>query len=189
MSQAVKWTCGKCTFINESALDKCEMCDGPRKKSTPAPTVCPKCGSSLDGDNENCVKCEILKGISGSLTLDNIPVKKVAGLTLKLKPGPSKTPCDLQCRVCMFINRPEQNSCERCGSELAGGKPGKRMPIGTVRYKHPLRNQRTVLGEELRRTENKMSLELWNNIREFCKEVNDFQKKQLKKFLKIQCLY
>ena len=163
MSTADNWACNQCTLHNHCTSTKCAACSH-KKDSPPTCPTCPTCSFKLGKAGEVCVKCELLNGV-------NIPVKRVVGLDKRLQGDPNYRQFQLQCQVCTFINRPGTSSCQMCRSQLAQGHPGKRKPMGTVRYKHAQRHQRTILGEELRRTANTEALALWRNIQASCKKV------------------
>ena len=82
-----------------------------------------------------------------------------------------------QCSVCTFINSTTSGPCKMCQRELSCAGDDKIVSPGTIRLKHPLDRQQSILMRELREIEDKDALELWQHITFFCKQVgaNFFQ--------------
>lgn len=171
MSEGANWDCRACTFINPSVSTQCKMCKGPKNGHVKQPSKCTKCGSKTDYQGQLCANCNG-KAVSNNSPLDAFPTKRVIGLFQRISPGSSDKPVGNQCRICTLINQTGETLCHACGSKLDTDKRGQHVQMGTVRYKHPLRFQRSVLGEELRRTENQEALKLFNHIKTFCQEVH-----------------
>lgn len=189
-----QWTCSRCTLINHPALKVCEVCGASRPstppKSAKPPTPpksakpstspksakCSKCDKPTeDPGRKKCLKCEVIEasqGVKQKLQLQQNGKQrtgvKVVGLE---KAFASKEPEKNHCPICTFINPTDEKQCQMCGTDLRPSKPGKHVPKGTVRFKHKMRFQRSVISEELRRTENEEALKLYYHIIDHCKAV------------------
>lgn len=75
------------------------------------------------------------------------------------------------CSVCTYHNPVKVKQCQMCGTKLKPAKPERFHPNDTVTFKHKMRSQKSVINEELRRTENVEALQLYLYTRQHCEEV------------------
>lgn len=77
-----------------------------------------------------------------------------------------------QCPVCTYLNASFSGMCKVCCSQFDIGQMDRVVPVGTMRPKHTLERQQSVLMNELRQIEDEEALELWQHITFFCKQVS-----------------
>lgn len=135
---------------------------------------CEKCCANNENQKQSCEICAINKELQ-NFRIKEPPgprTRRVIGLDTRVLPLRKEfEEAANPCAVCTYHNPAEARQCQMCCSDLTSLKAGKFRPVGTVRFKHKMRFQMSVISEELRRTENTEALKLYDHIISHCEKV------------------
>jgi len=176
-----QWNCGACTFLNKTADDSCKMCHTKRDhnkdvNASEAPKKDEKPPVGPSNKSRVIKRPDGKKSVSPSSDTTSIevdsPVIKPAGKTDKTNKGkdPSQSK-SLKCSLCTYLNPTGTDLCKMCGRTLSLYTGDQIVSMGTLRPKHTLKRQQSLLMTELQEIEDNEALELWDHIRLYCREV------------------
>lgn len=143
-----KWTCKRCTLLNDPSTTVCNACGGSKAKS-----LCPDDGTIREF--WTCDKC----------TLKNRLLALVCKACKTDKPTNKKKQSENQCPTCTFENKPNAKKCAMCHKHLEA-----EYYSSILISNHP--KKQSELMENLRRIEEQEAREKWDDIVLFCIEVN-----------------
>ncbi|WAQ98637.1 CAN15-like protein [Mya arenaria] len=175
------WSCKSCTYMNDTKNKECAMCRISKSDSVSG-GVDKKSPESKDGKKSISVDVQRDGKVVVNPTKDVIEID--SPIIEKAKPNVSKEKVDKkgssqqnldkstghQCMVCTFLNSTSSGRCKVCLSNLTPFSGDQIVSVGTLRPKHSLQRQQSVLGKELREIEDNEALELWEHIRLYCRE-------------------
>ncbi|WAQ98605.1 CAND-like protein [Mya arenaria] len=175
------WSCKSCTYMNDTKDKECAMCRISKSDSVSG-GVDKKSLESKDGKKSISVDVQRDGKVVVNPTKDVIEID--SPIIEKAKPNVSKEKVDKkgssqqnldkstghQCMVCTFLNSTSSGRCKVCLSNLTPFSGDQIVSVGTLRPKHSLQRQQSVLGKELREIEDNEALELWEHIRLYCRE-------------------
>lgn len=176
--ESSSWTCSHCTYDNTTGKSICSMCNLTRSKLE---WVCSKC-TLVNVGTDTCTACFNKKSEVTPIGTDNNKTSKditaiSTSETSPKSPEPlnrSKTSLrEGQCAICTHQNKPSISVCARCHSDLSTQSAEALVTTGTLRFKHTLNRQRSVLMKDLRDLEENEALELWQHIKLFCNQNHE----------------
>lgn len=142
-----KWTCKRCTLLNDPNTTVCNACGGSKAKS-----LCPDDGTLREF--WTCDKC----------TLKNRLSALVCKACKTEKRTNKKRRSDNQCPTCTFENEPNAKRCAICHKHLE-----PEIYSSILISNHP--KKQSELMENLRKIEEQDAREKWNEIVRFCIQV------------------
>lgn len=145
-----KWTCKRCTLLNDPNTTVCNACGGSKAKS-----LCSDDGTLREF--WTCDKC----------TLKNTLSALVCKACKTDKRSNKKRRSDNQCPTCTFENEPNVKRCAMCHKHLES-----EYYSSILISNHP--KKQSELMENLRKIEEQEAREKWNEIVLFCIKVSKY---------------
>jgi len=163
-----QWTCSRCTLVNKSSVDRCGVCEAPRRFSAPIVNPDPSLsstkpkttGKSGAASTWTCSSCTFIDNPSWGVICQVCNTPRPAGSGQPRK-KPRVIPSTSGSGACSKGNTAKEKN--RSASSSSG--PGQGAPPRLQRLS-------SQCCEAVQASEEATAMEQWNHIVDFCKVVS-----------------